>query len=189
MFNKTKVLLCSLAVLGGLGLVACNQQPDERDSFEQNSTSFVGYEMYIVGNGWNNWGVDTIKEANPSCKFTKVNSTEFTFDAVVTADMVTGNDDKGNPKKAEFKFVASNSWSEQYGMEDVDFDACNKAFKDLFPGKTKESWKGASNNRTNVAVDQAGTFHIKYNPLDFRADGEGRLFKFVIDFTAATAAK
>ncbi len=185
MFNKTKVLLCSLAVLGGLGLVACNQQPDERDSFEQNTNKFeANEEMYIIGSHWHGWdNIKTIKEANPSCRFTRVTSNEYTFDAVVTADMVA------NGANAEFKFIASNSWNVQYGMEDVDFDECNAAFKALFPDKTKESWNQGSSNRSNVTVNKAGTYHISYDPYNFKTDDAGRSFKFVIDFTAATAAQ
>lgn len=185
MFKKTKALLCSLVVLGGLGLVAC-QQTDNGDDFEQNSSHFESpvEEMYIIGSAWNSWGVNTIKEANPSCEFKKVSSTEYTYDAVVTADMV--KDDA----KVEFKFIASNSWSVQYGMEDVDFDACNKAFKDLFPGKKKEDWKKDSSDRSNIEVTAAGTYHVKYNPFNFRQDdaGLGLSYKFTIDFTAAAPA-
>ncbi len=176
MFSKTKMLLCAVALVG---LVGCSGSGDE---FEQNNSQYVAPEetMYVIGSHWNSWTPDTIAEANPSCKFLRQGETSiYYYDFEVTDTMAT--------ESPMFKFIAGSSWDVQYGMEDVDFDACNDAFKALFPGKTKEDWKEGTGNRSNIELtgDCVGSYHITYNPYDLRSDDEGRGFKFVINFTAA----
>ena len=128
----------------------------------------------------------TIKEANPSCAFTHVegSKTKLEYTAVVTAEMAAGY--------VGFKFIESNKWDVQYGMEDVDLDSCNDAFKKLYEGKTHEDFKEGSKNRTNIlnGTNAAfeGSYHIVYNPIDFRSNDVGGSYKFVIDFTPAAKA-
>ncbi len=175
MFSKTKMLLCAVALVG---LVGCSGSGDE---FEQNNSHYVAPEetMYIIGSHWNDWTPDTIKDADPSCKFLRQGETNiYYYDFEVTDEMAT--------EGPMFKFIAGPSWDIQYGMEDVDLDACNAAFKALFPGKTKEDWSEEKNrSNINLTGDCVGSYHIVYNPYDLRTDDGGRGFKFVINFTPA----
>lgn len=187
MIQKKSVALAFAASLMALCACGSNQAKKTDDEFEVNSNHFeFSAEMYIVGSGWNNWDPKTIKEANPSCAFTHVegSKTKLEYTAVVTAEMAAGY--------VGFKFIESNKWDVQYGMEDVDLDSCNDAFKKLYEGKTHEDFKEGSNNRTNIlnGTNAAfeGSYHIVYNPIDFRSNDVGGSYKFVIDFTPAAKA-
>ena len=87
-----------------------------------------------------------------------------------------------------FKFIASNAWAVQYGMEDVDFENSNEAFRQM--AGSKEDYKKGSSDRNNIVVTAPGTFHIEYNPFNFVSvetdNGAGNYTcKFTIEFTPA----
>jgi len=188
MIQKKSVAVALAA--GLMALCACGStKKSSDDEFVVNSNKFeFTAEMYIIGSHWNGWDPKTIKEANPSCAFTHVegSKTKLEYTALVTAEMVAS---EGG---VAFKFIASNSWSVQYGMEDVDLDSCNDAFKKLYEGKTHEDFKEGSSNRTNVLNGTnaafVGSYHIVYNAIDFRSNDVGGSYKFVIDFTPAAQA-
>lgn len=157
MFKMKKILL----VGGALLLLAGCSKPAEPE-FEQNEDPIVeGFTMYIIGSHWNNWDTKTIKEANPSCAFTYDEETKlYVYDATITEEMLTG--------WVGFKFISSNSWDSQYGMEDVDYSICNDTFTTMVGDKTQ--YKEGTGNRSNIVATVAGTYHITYNPADFRSD-------------------
>ena len=171
MFKMKKILL----VGGALLLLAGCSKPAEPE-FEQNEDPVIeGFSMYIIGSHWNNWDTKTIKEANPSCAFTYDEKTKlYVYDATITEEMLTG--------WVGFKFISSNSWDSQYGMEDVDYSICNDTFKTMVGDKAQYT-KGAS-DRSNIVATVAGTYHITYNPADFRSDtldnGNTHSYKFGI---------
>ncbi|MDY4158646.1 MAG: hypothetical protein SOY02_00095 [Candidatus Onthovivens sp.] len=168
MFKMKKILL----VGGALLLLAGCSEPE----FEQNEDPIVeGFSMYIVGSHWNNWEPSTIKEANPSCAFTYDEATKlYVYDATVTADMLKG--------WVGFKFISGNSWDSQYGMEDIDYSICNDTFTTMVG--VKAQYKEGAKNRSNIVAKVAGTYHITYNPADFRSDtikdGVTHTYKFGI---------
>ena len=180
MFNK-KLLLGALAVLGTTAaLIGCSTEPE----FEQNTSSYEVPEetMYIIGSHWNSWTPATIAEAEPSCRFTR--SAEdpniYEIDVTVTQAMIDA--------WCGFKFIAGNSWSVQFGMEDVDFENSNAAFRAAHGNK--EDYKKGSSDRSNIEVKTPGTYHIEYNPFNFASvetdNGAGNYTcKFVIEFTPA----
>ena len=192
--SKKLFALCMAA--GLLGLASCNNPTtsseasvaSSEDEFQQNSESFAPLKatMYIIGSGWNNWKADTIATANPSCAFTPYegSTTKLEYTATVTHEMASD--------WVGFKFIESNSWNVQYGMEDVDLDSCNDAFKNLYAGKTKADFTEGASNRTNILNGQnaafEGTYHIVYDMLDFRSNDNGGTYHFVIDFTPAVTS-
>lgn len=191
MFNK-KALLAAVLLLGTAGgLVACGD-----NEFEQNTGEYVAPEetMYIVGSHWNNWWGDNDKDGKldqpvqEEFKFTRSakNSNIYEIDLVVTAEMAAG--------WVGFKFTAQPGWAVQYGMEDVDYDGCNKAFLDIIAKPNKNDLTGPSSNRSNVefksGANVAGTYHIEYSPFNFAStavdNGAGTYGeKFTIQFTPA----
>ena len=180
MFNK-KVLLAAVLLLGTAGgLVACGQ--DAGNDFEQNTdtSKFEEASLYVIGSHWNSWGIDTIKEAE-GCAFTKSATIPncLELDIVVTAEMM--KDWVG------FKFVVSNSWNAQYGMEDVDWTKSNEGFTSQYPGGKEQFTEGTS-NRNNICPTKAGTYHVEYYPLNFDnftlANGNSHSNKLVITYTA-----
>ncbi len=182
MFSKTKLLLCTFALFG---LVACGNNAGGDDEFEQNTGSFQAPvpTMYIVGSHWANWD-PAAAAADPELAFTMKagSSSVMEYDVTLTSEMLAGY--------VGFKFVAGGSWDVQYGMEDIDFDSCNEAFRNLFPGREKNSWKEGTNNRSNVqGYDDnslaAGVYHIEYDSLNVKTDMDSLGYKFVINFTAA----
>ena len=179
MFNK-KLLLAALAVLGTTAALVGCAEPE----FEQNTSSYDVPEetMYIVGSHWNSWNPATIASANPSCKFTRSaeNQSIYEYDFTVTQEMVNAS--------CGFKFIGSDSWSVQYGMEDVDFENSNAAFVTM--AGSKENYKNGATNRSDIKVKTPGTFHIEYNPFNFVTvetdNGAGNYTcKFTIEFTPA----
>lgn len=188
MFNK-KVLLAAVLLLGTAGgLVACGEEAG--NEFEQNTdeSQFEEAAMYVIGSHWNGWSESTIKEAE-GCKFTKSATIPncLEIDIVVTEAMMEEADYIG------FKFIASNSWTAQYGMEDIDYTKSNDAFKNLYKNedgtvKDKTSWSEGSSNRSNIEVKAAGTYHVEYYPLNFDnitlPNGNSHSNKFVITYTA-----
>lgn len=187
MFNK-KVLLAAVLLLGTAGgLVACGG-----DEFEQNTNEYVAPEetMYVVGSHWNGWWSEDAIKAGPEqgTAFTRSekNSNIYEIDLVVTAEMAAG--------WVGFKFTAQAGWAVQYGMEDVDYDGCNKAFLDIIAKPNKNDLTGPSSNRSNIefksGANVAGTYHIEYSPFNFASttvdNGAGTYGeKFTIQFTPA----
>ena len=185
MFNKKLLLILASSML----LVACGTKPaasssDGQDYEQASSTDTEGYQMYIVGSHWNSWTPGTIKEANPSCTFQKVEgSPKLKYDATITQAMVDA--------WCGFKFIAGASWNEQYGLEDIDIENCNDAFKTLVGYTDMEAWRSAhkegTSNRSNVVVTAPGTLHIEYDPINFKTDsidGTSFSYHFVLNFTA-----
>ena len=85
-----------------------------------------------------------------------------------------------------FKFIASNSWTSQYGMEDINWEKSNKAFTDQFEGG-KYAFKEGTSNRSNIAPKLAGTYHVEFYALDFTAENKNSTVytnKFVITYKA-----
>lgn len=163
MFKRTKSLFCGIAAILLLAGCGGGQPSTGDDDFDQNKVPHgQGIEMYVIGTYWNSWNTATIKEAS-GCAFKKDTSTGFyTVDLTITDEMVAGN--------AEFKFIATNSWSDQYGMEDVNWEGSNDAFKNQYPGKTKHDWHEGKGNRSNIKVVTAGSWHIEYNPANFTGE-------------------
>ncbi len=198
MFKKKSLFAFGMATLALCGvLTACNDKEENPDDFfETSEVTPDGFEMYIVGSNWNNWDTATIKEADPSCTFTKASSTEYTFNAVVTEEMNAG--------WWGFKFIADNSWTSQYGMEDIDYENCNDAFKAIVTAANPDvvdyasyqaKFKEGSSNRSNVSFPgtegAVGTYTVKYNPINFdTVDANSITYtkKFVVDFTPASKA-
>lgn len=170
MFKMKKILL-----VGGALFLLAGCTPAEPE-FEQNEDPVIeGFSMYIIGSHWNKWKPESIKEADPSCAFTYDEATKlYVYDATITDEMVKG--------EIAFKFISSNAWASQYGMEDIDYSICNDTFKTMVGDKAKYT-KGAS-DRSNIVATVAGTYHITYNPADFRSDtikdGVTHTYKFGI---------
>ncbi len=167
MFKKVKALLCGTAAL--LMLVGCGGgSSDGSDDFDQNTDPHgQGITMYVIGSHFNSWTPDTIKD-NKDCAFVKDSSTGlYTIDLTITQEMIDA--------WCGFKFIATNSWSEQYGMEDLNWEACNAKFKEQYKNedgsqKTKEAWHEGASNRSNVEAKTPGKFHIEYNPANFETE-------------------
>jgi hypothetical protein len=198
-----KKLFIGLFVLLGLfTLAACNQETKvespsiNEGEFDQNEETFIpDIQMYAIGSHWNNWDTASIKEANPSCAFVKDENsagldTKYTYTVTVTEEMAAG--------WVGFKFIDSNSWSVQYGMEDVDFSRCNEAFLNLIgdqneDGKVDNEDKVAkfskpTSDRSNIEVTAVGTYVIEYYPYNFessKTDVTSYSCKFVVTFTPA----
>ena len=201
-----KKLFIGLFVLLGLfALAACNQDsepaaPSINDGeFDQNEETYIpDIKMYVIGGYWNSWNPETIADANPSCTFVKDENsagldTKYTYSVVITDAMVAENENG-----VEFKFLGTNSWSVQFGMEDVDFDKCNAAFLALFEdqngdGKVDnadkaEIYTGPTTNRTGYRAKVAGTYVIEYYPYNFESnqtDVTTYTCKLVVNFTPA----
>ena len=186
MFNKKNLLAALLLLSTAGGLVACGEQPTAEptvdNEFEQNTdeSMFEEASMYVIGSHWNNWDPGTIKEAE-GCAFTKSATIPncLEIDIVVTEEMLSG--------WVGFKFIASNSWNAQYGMEDVDFTKSNEAFTSQYPDGKGVFTEGTS-NRCNIEPKLAGTYHVEYYPLNFDNipldNGNSHSNKFVITYTA-----
>lgn len=187
MFNKKALLLLGCAFL----LVGCgtpSTPADDGMDYEQNSNpQITESEMYIIGSHWNSWTPETIKEADPSCKFTKTDAGLYEYTATIDSTLVG--------QWVGFKFIGTNSWSEQYGQEDIDIESCNDAYKTLIGYTDRAAYeatvKEGVTNRTNVintTIDASyvGTYKITYNPFNFKSTGDLPYgYKFVIDFTPA----
>lgn len=192
MFKTKKIALVglSMAALIGGSLVGCGSETVEPE-FEQNtSVQTEGFKLAVVGSQWKNWNP---KEAFESAdlNFTKQSSGLFTYTVTITSEIASG--------WWGFKFVGQADWNPaQYGLEDIDFDSCNAAFKKLVTDKNSDvtdatsyyaKFKGGSSNRTNISSDaldsKAGAFDITYNPANFWSDEDGHSHKIVVNFTAA----
>lgn len=191
--------LRTLAVLGAaLMLVGCNQPAnnkaaDDGMDYDQETDPVVKpFEMYIVGSHWTWTPAEVVADKKELCQFSKVEGTaklKYEFD--VTKAMVD--------EWFGFKFVAAGSWAEQYGLEDLDIESCNAAFKELVGYTDLDTFRAAhkegKGNRSNVTPSghaEGGHFVITYDPLDFRtatteAGGE-YTYHFVIDYTAPQVA-
>ena len=184
-----------LALFGTMLMLASVSACDSDTQWELNSNSFVKPEnaMYIVGSHWNNWADKTIKEAEPSCKFSDVADSETKVYTVnITSEV--------NSVSWGFKFISSNEYTDNYGAEDVDFEKCNDAFKALFKNEDgtqmtysdyKSKFTNDKKNRSNIALSEVdgcvGTYKITYDPYNFESITGAKTtysHKFVIDFTA-----
>lgn len=179
MLKKAKLLLIGAAAL--VCLVGCGKTEDHsgsEDEFDQNQNEFDGFEMYVVGQYWNNWTPATIKEAE-GCKFQKQEGTAVqVWTATITQEMVDA--------WCGFKFISDSSWSSQFGMEDVNFDKSNQEFKDMVGAK--EDYKEGTNNRSNIEIKKAGTIKVEYDPLNYDATETSATTytnKFAVTFTAS----
>lgn len=174
----------ALVVLLAAGLLAgCNQPKTDGMDYEQaTDVPTSPYEMYVVGSHFNSWTPDTIK-ATDNFKFQPVTGTsKLSYEITITQAM--------HDEWFGFKFIESNSWSVQYGMEDVDIENCNQAFKTLIGFTTveayRETYKEGKGNRSNVApasssLTVGAKLNITYDPFDYRADGD-YTYHFVIDY-------
>lgn len=184
-----------LALFGAVLMLASVSACDSGTKWEQNSNSFEKPEnaMYIIGSSWNSWAPDTIKEANPSCKFSDVADSETkVFTVEITEEL--------NKAWWGFKFISSNAWADQYGAEDVDFEKCNDAFKALFKNEDgtlmtyadyQVKFAEGKSNRSNISLSGVegcvGTYKITYDPYNFETITGAKTeysHKFVIDFAA-----
>lgn len=166
MVNKiTKLLLlplCAAAVLGAaVGCGGTSSSTSSEDEFDVNSNPGTeGFNMWIVGSAWSNWTPD---EVTDDLKFTNVTGTaKLTYTVTISAA-----DDEN---WWGFKFVGQKSWNpSQFGMEDIDYEKCNDAFKELVKTTTiteddtdgvttyeeyKAKWKAPTSNRSNVSFCQ-----------------------------------
>lgn len=189
MFKKTKLLLCAVGALGFL--VSCNSNStpaDDTSDFDQNGNkNWEGFSMYIIGSHWNSWDTETIKTANPSCAFTEKSDEKgvFTYTANVTSEMVNA--------WCGFKFISDASWSSQYGLEDVNYEKSNAAFRALMEEQglsDRTKLTGPTSKRSNIVASKAGTYVITYYPNDFSTvdvdtDAKTLTNHFTVDFTAA----
>ncbi len=214
MVNKiTKLLLlplCAAAVLGAA--VGCGgTSSSSGDEFEQESNNGEGFTMWVVGSDWNSWTPSTVGDAQA---FKKQADGTFKYTVTISKErnekVSKGEDDKYNADYVGFKFIAAKSWDSQFGMEDVDYDNCNDAFKklvkDVYDVKDyteyKAKWHEGTSNRNNLSfqkltIDEegnvtdalgAGSYEIVYNPANFFSLEENDttyLHKFVVNYTAA----
>lgn len=190
MFKMKKLLTLGLAMVAVCGAVACAPKDD---MYSQNSVVSQGFDMYIVGSNWNNWKPETIKD-DPTVKFTAVGDGTYKYTVNITTEL--------DASSWGFKFIASNSWDSQFGMEDIDYEKCNNAFKTLLTTAVdvkdyteyKAKYRSGTSNRSNISFCQleggvgVGTYEIVYNPANFEAIEENDttyLHKFVVNFTKA----
>ena len=186
-YKKALLILASSLLLVGCGTKA--KEADDGQDYEQaSSTEASGYSMFIIGSSWNSWTPETINETD-DFKFTRNDSGKLVYDAVITNDMVGG--------WQGFKFIGSNSWSEQYGAEDLDIENCNQAYKDLIGFTTVEDYREANKKPTSdrsnlvavtIEAKHVGTYHIEYDPTNFKideTDDTSYSYHFVVNFTAA----
>lgn len=196
MFNKKALLLVASAFML-MGCTTPAETPstpaaDDGMDYEVNEdVETVPFDMYIIGSHWNSWSESTIYDADPSCKFEKDAETgKLVYTAVVTEDMAGS--------WVGFKFIATNTWTEQYGAEDIDIENCNQAYKDLIGYTDRAAYeavnKEGTSNRTNVintTIDETyvGTYKITYDPINFKSTTNEAdtpySYKFTIEFTAA----
>lgn len=206
MVNKiTKLLLlplCAAAVLGAA--VGCGGTSSE-DEFDVNSNPVRdNFDMWIVGSDWANWEP---KDVGKEQQFERQSDGTYKYTVTITTER--------DESWWGFKFIAGNTWTSQFGMEDIDYEKCNDAFKQLVKTTTiteddtdgvttyeeyKAKWKEGTGNRSNVSFCQhkaadetydhagAGTYDIIYNPSNFEsveANSTTYSHKFVINFTKA----
>lgn len=193
-----KFALFAIAAASAVGLASCGQPAEATDEFEQNGSKFIpNIEVFIVGSHWNSWTPDygKISVADPSCKFVLDESssgldTRYTYTTTVTQEMVDA--------WCGFKFVSTNGWDTQWGMEDVDFTKSNSAFVTTLVGDKNEDGKvdaedkyfyhEGTSNRNNIVVTAPGTLTISYYPYNFTSETKNDVpysCKFSVDFTAA----
>ena len=146
-----------------------------RNKHEVNNPVQQGTQLYIIGSHWNNWDPSTIDQ-NELCTFTNVDDYyELTIE--ITKEMLE--------QWVGFKFVADTSWNYQLGMEDVNWEASNQAFRDLFPDG-KGPYTESISNRSNIVPSSPGIMVIKYYPFDFTTEylenGNTHTNKIVIEF-------
>ena len=132
-------------------------------------------QLFIIGSHWNSWDVFSIYDAY-NCKFDDLGKYhELTIE--ITKEMLE--------EWVGFKFVMDNSWTYQLGMEDVDWDKSNEAFRELFP-EGKEIYTESSFNRSNIVPSQPGVMVIRYYPnnvyTEYLENGSTHTKKLVIQF-------
>lgn len=199
MVNKiTKLLLlplCAAAVLGAaVGCGGTSSSTSSEDEFDVNSNPGTeGFNMWIVGSAWGNWAPDKVTD---DLQFKNVTgSAKLTYTVTISAA-----DDEN---WWGFKFVGQKSWNpSQFGMEDIDYEKCNDAFKTLVKDaegvnnytEYKAKWKEGTSNRSNVSFSQkenhigAGTYKFTYDPLNFDSESANETtysHKIVVEFTKA----
>lgn len=195
-----KLFLFALSALALVGLASCgNEKPtNDPSDFDQNQEEIKpDIHMFIVGSHWNSWtpDYDKISKANPSCEFVLDETssglnTKYVFTATVTQEMIDA--------WCGFKFVGTEGWSTQYGMEDVDFSKSNKAFLEQVVGDKNEdgkcdendkyTFKEGTSNRNNIVAAAPGTYVIEYYPYNFASETKDDVpysFKFAVQFTPA----
>lgn len=180
MFKKAKLLLLGAAAL--VSLVGCGESQKEvcspDDEFCQNENPTVqGFEMYVIGSHWNSWDPATIKSAE-GCAFAKQSDGTYIWSATITQEMVDA--------WCGFKFIADNSWGSQYGMEDVNYNKSNDAFKEMV-GEKSNYVKGTS-DRSNIEIKKAGTVEVVFDPANFESEQTTATTytnKFAVTFTVA----
>lgn len=187
MFKKRMVII-GLAALASLGMAGCNKG-DELD-FERVSVEPESFDMWVVGSAWANWTPANVSDTE---KFTR--NADGLMEYTVTVD---------HSGWWGFKFISTKAWSAQYGMEDVDYEKCNQAFKDELTAldatvvdytSFKAKYKEGTGNRSNVSLyDEKkenvgnGTYKITYDPTNFETIDENDTtysHKFVIEYTKA----
>ncbi len=201
MVNKiTKLLLlplCAAAVLGAA--VGCGgTTSSSEDEFDVNSSpTRENFDMWIVGSDWASW---TPAEVGEEQQFERQSDGSYKYTVTITTEK--------DESWWGFKFIASNTWTTQFGMEDIDYEKCNDEFKALVKTTNgintyeeyKAKWKEGTGNRSNVSFCQhqaadetydhagAGTYEIIYNPANFESEEANSTtysHKFVINFTQA----
>ncbi len=177
----------ALVVLLAAGLLAgCNQPRTDGMDYEQaTDVPTTPYEMYVIGSHFNSWDPGTIKDTN-NFKFQTVTGTsKLAYEITITQAM--------HDEWFGFKFIESNAWTVQYGMEDVDIENCNSAFKTLIGFTTveayRETYHEGKSNRSNVApasssLTVGAKLKITYDPFNYKADGDYS-YHFVLDYIVA----
>lgn len=162
MVNKiTKLLLlplCAAAVLGAA--VGCGgTSSSSEDEFDVNSNPVRdNFDMWIVGSDWANW---TPEDVGKEQQFERQSDGTYKYTVTITTEK--------DESWWGFKFIAGNTWTSQFGMEDIDYEKCNDAFKELVKTTTvteddtdgvttyeeyKAKWKEGTGNRSNVSFCQ-----------------------------------
>lgn len=208
MVNKISKLLllplCAAAVLGAaVGCGETTSSSSSGDEFDVNSNPVrENFDMWIVGSNWANW---TPADVGDKEQFTRLDNGTYKYTVTITDDTQWWG----------FKFISGKAWTTQFGLEDVDYDKCNDAFKALVKTATvseddadgittyeeyKAKYKEGTSNRSNVSFCQTkdasdaythageGTYEIIYNPANFESIEENSTtysHKFVINFTQA----
>lgn len=165
MFNKSKVLVLSLASMATLGLVGCGQSSSsfvEDPTISQNTSSvvvakenlqLVGSVKSTVGETtttiacWDPTGADDT--SNPS----HFKNPHFTFVSSSLYTLLNVSMDKDS----EFKFTYDDKWSNDFGFGSIQFETAIAANFENADSTGKASG--------NIKVVTAGTYDCYYHPF------------------------
>lgn len=150
-----KTLFLGMAALLTLGLASCNggnAGTDDDGMFDHEPNKIPGETLVVsvVGAEFANWNPAESAKKDSGCVFEQKSTSLYTF---------THKVEKGYM----FKVVVGGSWSEQYGVEDMDWTKSTKGFVE---GTEADYTKGTS-DRSNFVSLLDGTMTIEFRPYSF----------------------